>query len=194
MIVVISGSTREGNNTSKVAALCRAHLEAVGEEVFMIDLREIPAEVYRPSAYASKPAAFERFQRAILDAEGILTVVPEYNGSYPGALKYFIDMLRFPESLVDVPAAFVGLAAGEWGGLRAVEQLEMVFQYRHAHLYGRRVFLKGISGLLGEDGRLTVPELADRLQRMVRGFAAFCHGVNASGEGSRGSKVSGSAG
>jgi len=105
-------------------------------------------------------------------------VVAEYNGSFPGVLKYFIDMLRFPESLVDVPAGFVGVAAGEWGGLRAVEQLEMVFQYRHAHLYGRRVFLKGIDRLLDEDGRITDPALAERLETMVRGFAAFCRDVN----------------
>ncbi|RLE20696.1 MAG: NADPH-dependent oxidoreductase, partial [Acidobacteria bacterium] len=30
-------------------------------------------------------------QEAILETDGILTIVPEYNGSYPGALKYFID-------------------------------------------------------------------------------------------------------
>jgi len=75
-------------------------------------------------------------------ADGIVTVVPEYNGSFPGVLKYFIDMLRFPESLYGIPAAFVGIAAGEWGALRAVEQMEMVFQYRHAHLFGRRVFIR----------------------------------------------------
>ncbi len=177
MIAVISGTNRQDNMSSRVAALCRSILENEGEQVTFLDLRELPDALFRPEAYARKPPEFEPFQRAILEADGILTVVPEYNGSFPGVLKLFIDMLRFPESLVEVPAAFVGVAAGEWGGLRAVEQLEMIFQYRHAHLFGRRVFLKGIGELLGPGGRLTDPELETRLETTVRGFAAFCRAV-----------------
>ena len=128
----------------------------------------------RPSSYAAKPVNFEPFQQAILAADGILTVVPEYNGSYPGVLKLFIDMLRFPESLSDKPAGFVGVANGRWGARQAVEQLEMVFAYRHAHLYGRRVFLPAIRDLLADSGQLTDPELLDRLRVMSLGFAAFC--------------------
>jgi chromate reductase, NAD(P)H dehydrogenase (quinone) len=174
MIVVISGTNRTGSNTLKVAKLARRQLEAAGENVVLIDLREMPARLFTPDAYGTKPPEFEPVQKAILEADGILTVTPEYNGSYPGVLKYFIDMLRFPESLVDMPAAFIGLASGEWGGLRPVEQLEMVFHYRHAHLYGRRLFLKGISKLLDEEGRLADPELARRLDELVTGFAVFC--------------------
>lgn len=175
MIVVISGTNRAGSNTLKVAKLAREQLEAAGEKVALIDLREMPAGLFTPTAYRDKPPDFEPFQRMILEADGVLTVTPEYNGSYPGVLKYFIDMLRFPESLVDMPAAFIGLASGQWGALRSVEQLEMVFHYRHAHLFGRRLFLKGISKLLDEDGRLVDPELARRLDELVTGFAAFCH-------------------
>jgi NAD(P)H-dependent FMN reductase len=95
-------------------------------------------------------------------------------------LKYFIDMLKFPESQAGITAGFVGLAAGEWGGLRAVEQIELVFQYRLAHLYGRRVFFKQIHTLLDESGRLTDPTLVARLEKMVNGFVTFCREVGAS--------------
>ena len=64
--------------------------------------------------------------------------------------------------------------------VRAVEQLELVFQYRSAHLYGRRVFLKQIHTLLDESGRLTDPTLVARLEKMVKGFATFCREVGAS--------------
>ena len=116
----------------------------------------------------------------MLRASGIVTVVPEYNVSFPGVLKYFIDMLRFPDSLVGKPAAFVGLSAGTGGGVRAVEQLEMVFQYRNAHLYGRRLFLRNAHGLLGAGDELLDAELAARLERLLRGFAAFADAVSAS--------------
>lgn len=174
MIVVISGTNRPGSNTLRIARSVVATLEAAGEEVRLLDLATLPAELFAPGAYAARPAAFEAYQQAILDADGILTVVPEYNGSFPGVLKYFVDMLRFPQSLYEKPAAFVGLSAGPWGALRAVEQLEMVFQYRHAHLYGRRCFLSRIGAALDEEGRLGDAELRVRLEETVRGFAGFC--------------------
>lgn len=176
MIVVISGSNRPGNNSSVVAKALEAMVVDAGETIFPIDLETLPPDLFTPAAYAEKPAAFEPIQEAILAADGILTVVPEYNGSFPGSLKYFIDCLRFPESLVGIPSAFVGVAAGKWGGIRAVEQLEMVFQYRHAHLYGRRVFLGGIFGSI-TDGRLADQEALNRMQELVGGFVPFCQAL-----------------
>jgi len=180
VIVIVSGTNRPGSRSLLVATqLCRL-VEKLGEEAYPIDLRRMPAKLYLPGAYAEKPAAFAPFQQAILAASGIVTVVPEYNGSFPGVLKHFIDMLRFPESLLGIPAAFVGVAAGEWGALRAVEQLEMVFQYRHAHLFGRRVFIKGVEGILGENGEITDARILRRLEEQMSGFVAFCRSLGGS--------------
>lgn len=178
MIAVISGTNRPGAKTLGVAKIVGGILHEVGEEPQLLDLTQLPHDLFRPEAYTAKPPEFAKFQQMILDAHGILIVVPEYNGSYPGVLKYFIDMLRFPESLVDKPAGFVGLSAGRWGGIRSVEQLKMVMQYRHVHLYGRACYLPGIDGLLDDDGRVTDPEVEDRLRKTVIGFADFCRSLN----------------
>lgn len=174
MIVVISGSNRPNNNSRRVAHKIESMLHEAGEKVFFIDLEELPADLFIPASYACKPESFTQVERAVLTADGILTVVPEYNGSFPGALKYFIDLLPFPDCFAGVPSAFVGLAAGRWGGLRAVEQLEMVFQYRNAHLFGGRVFLPNISALLGEDGNLSDQDSLRRLKNLASGFVEFC--------------------
>ena len=100
-------------------------------------------------------------------------VTPEYNGSFPGVLKYFIDMLKFPESFQKRPVCFVGLAAGVWGALRPVEQLQQVFAYRNAHVYPERVFLPRIGGSLDDDGRLKDAELLQRLKAQAEGFVDF---------------------
>lgn len=174
MITVISGTNRPGSNTRKIAALIHEMLQGAGEEVSLLDLAGLPPEIFADSSYASKPGSFSAFQDQILETDGVLTVVPEYNGSFPGVLKYFIDMLRFPESLYEMPAAFVGISSGRWGGVRAVEHLEMVFQYRHAHLFGRRCFVPGVGRVLDENGRLTEPDIAERLNKLARNFARFC--------------------
>jgi NAD(P)H-dependent FMN reductase len=181
MFVVISGTNRPDSRTRRVSRLVEKELLEAKQQVTLLDLAELPADLFAPSSYATKPAAFSPYQEALLEADGILTVVPEYNGSFPGVLKYFIDMLRFPESLVDKPAGFVGLSAGRWGALRAVEQLELVFQYRCAHLYGHRLFLPGIGTLLDDEGCLTGPDYVERLRRTVVGFIDFSHRVGGVG-------------
>jgi len=177
MITVISGTNRPESNTSKVAVLVLEALTKNAEPTQLVDLSELPDELFASSSYASKPESFAPLQDAILATDGILTVVPEYNGSFPGVLKYFIDMLRFPDSLYEKPAAFIGISAGPWGAVRAVEHIEMVFQYRHAHLFGRRCFIPGINQALGEAGRFTDPEIEERLVTMVTGFADFCRSL-----------------
>ena len=141
-------------------------------EAELLDLGELPAEAFRPASYANKPDGFARFQEAVDRCQGMITVIPEYNGSFPGSLKYFIDLLRFPDSFKGLPCAFVGIAAGMWGGLRAVEQMQMVFQYRQARQFNKRVFIPHINAALGEDDRLT-PELTERMQAMLDGFTQF---------------------
>ena len=177
MITVISGTNRPNSNTRKIAGQVHDMLSEHGEDAMVLDLAELPPEIFDNSAYASKPSSFASFQDAVLSTDGVLTVVPEYNGSFPGVLKYFVDMLRFPESLYEKPAAFVGLSAGRWGGVRAVEQLEMVFHYRNAHLFGRRCFLPGIDTALDDSGHLADPKTADRVLKTALDFATFCRSL-----------------
>jgi NAD(P)H-dependent FMN reductase len=139
----------------------------------VLDLAQLPPEIFSPSAYAEKPKAFQPFAKAVLQSAGLHVVTPEYNGGIPGILKYFIDMLKFPESFERRPVCFTGLAAGIWGALRPVEQLQAIFGYRNAYLYPERVFLPQIHNLLDPSGRLKDDELAGRLKSQVHGFTEF---------------------
>ena len=88
-------------------------------------------------------------------------------------LKYFIDMLKFPESFERRPVCFVGLAAGIWGALRPVEQLQLIFGYRNAYLYPERVFIQQIGSQLDAHGRLTSQDILGRLKAQAEGFVTF---------------------
>jgi NAD(P)H-dependent FMN reductase len=103
----------------------------------------------------------------------LVLVTPEYNGGMPGVLKYFIDMLKFPESFERRPVCFVGVAAGQWGALRPVEQLQASFGYRNAHIFPERVFLPGVNGLLDERGKLNDDDIVGRLRKQAAGFVEF---------------------
>jgi chromate reductase, NAD(P)H dehydrogenase (quinone) len=172
-IILISGTNRPGSNTRKVAAIVEGVYKSLGVKIQLLDLAEMPPEIFSPTSYAAKPAGFSRFTEAILGADGLALVTPEYNGSFPGVLKYFIDMLPFPESLQERPVCFVGLSAGIWGALRSVEQLQAIFAYRNAFIYPERVFVPGIRGMLNEAGQFTNKEIETRLQTQAAGFVKF---------------------
>jgi NAD(P)H-dependent FMN reductase len=173
MITLVVGTNRPGSNTRKVSLEVQRIYESMSTKIRWIDLAELPPDIFSAEAYARKPAAFERFAQAILDASGLVIVTPEYNGGFPGVLKYFIDMLKFPESFQGRPVCFIGLAAGVWGALRPIEQLQQLFLYRGAHIYPERVYLPKINELLDADGRLNQPELVDRLRAQATGFVSF---------------------
>src|SRR5258706_14997111 len=98
MIVIISGTNRPGSNTRKVTAHVEATYKVLGVKAQLLDLADLPPEIFSPDSYAEKPVAFKKFTDAVLTSDGLVVVTPEYNGSLPGILKYFIDMLPFPES------------------------------------------------------------------------------------------------
>ena len=173
MIVIISGTNRPGSNTRKVSARVEALYRALGVETLVLDLAALSADLFSPTAYAAKPAGFSHFTDPILAADGLVVVTPEYNGGMPGVLKYFIDMLPFPESFEQRPVCFVGLAAGLWGALRPVEQLQTIFGYRNAYLFPERVFMPGINRLLDEAGQFTNPDTLERLKSQAAGFVGF---------------------
>ena len=172
-ILIISGTNRPGSNALKIARLIETHYRAVDAPTELLSLEQLPQEVIQGTSYAHKPPAMQELQRRVMAARGLHVVTPEYNGSFPGVLKVFIDMLKFPESFDRKPVAFVGESAGLWGGLRAVEQLQLIFGYRNAHVYPDRVFIPGINQKLDPSGRLTDPTIDERLAKQAAGFAAF---------------------
>ncbi len=173
MILIISGTNRPGSNTRKVVAQLEAIYSALSVPVQVLDLAQLPPSIILPSVYAQKPIEFQSFSDAVRAAEGLVVVTPEYNGSFPGILKYFMDLLPFPESFEHRPVCFVGLAAGMWGALRAVEQLQAIFGYRNAHIFPERVFIPGVAKMVDAAGRFANTDMEQRLEKQAAGFVDF---------------------
>jgi len=64
---------------------------------------------------------FPEWRDAIIRADGLVIVAPEYNHGYPGSLKAVLDVL-LPE-YIHKAVAFVGVSAGIWGGTRVIEAM-----------------------------------------------------------------------
>ncbi len=176
-ILIVAGTNRPGSNTQRVAGAILRHYLASGAAADVYPLADLPAEAFGPGAFADKPPALVAVQRRVLDAAGLHLVIPEYNGSFPGVLKHFVDLLKFPESFQDKPVAFTGLSAGTSGGVRGVEQMQMVFAYRNAHLFPGRVFIPAAGQKLDPDPdalpTVTDADIDRRLAEQAAGFARY---------------------
>lgn len=64
---------------------------------------------------------FPEWRDAIIQADGLVIVTPEYNHGYPGSLKAVMDLLL--REYVHKSVAFVGVSAGPWGGTRVIEAM-----------------------------------------------------------------------
>jgi chromate reductase len=178
-ILIISGTNRPGANALRIAQLVASLYAQANVANELLSLESLPPEIFMPTSYATKPPAMVELQNRVLNAAGLHIITPEYNGSFPGVLKYFIDLLKFPESFEHKPVAFIGEANGLWGGLRAVEHLQGIFGYRNAYQFPKRVFIQAVKGKFDAEGKLNDPELLKRIEEQCVGFARFAKAVNA---------------
>ena len=65
--------------------------------------------------------SFPEWRDAVIQADGLVIVTPEYNHGYPGSLKAVLDLLL--REYVHKSVAFVGVSAGPWGGTRVIEAM-----------------------------------------------------------------------
>jgi NAD(P)H-dependent FMN reductase len=64
---------------------------------------------------------FPEWREAIIQADGLVIVTPEYNHGYPGALKAVLDLLL--KEYIHKAVGLVGVSAGPWGGTRVIESM-----------------------------------------------------------------------
>lgn len=95
---------------------------------FTVDVID-PLEVSLPRLEQKPSPAVLAYRERIDKADAFVVVTPEYNHGYPAPLKAMID--HADEEWYAKPVALVSYG-GISGGLRAVEQLRLVFAELHA--------------------------------------------------------------
>ena len=172
MKYVISGTNRPNSRSLRVAQKVQEIYRSLGEEIGLIDLRELPLQELDGSQYGkNKPEALQKTISDLIASDGIILVCPEYNGSYPGALKYFIDHWDYPVTFEARPICFIGIG-GKFGGVRPCEHLQQVFAYRNAYIFPERVFFFNVWTQF-EDDIINDSETSKLLKVQAQGFQKF---------------------
>lgn len=154
-LAVIVASTREGRFAPVVASWFTAHAGRRDDIVVdVLDLAEIGPYELR---YGSEEMA--SYAKRVGAADAFVVVTPEYNHSFPAPLKHAVDLLH--QEWQAKPVGFVSYG-GISGGLRAVEQLRLVFAELHAVTVRETVSFPMAGSLFDDDGKLREPLDADR--------------------------------
>jgi NAD(P)H-dependent FMN reductase len=165
-LVVILGSNREGRFGPVVSDWF--HSRVAERDDFTIDLIDV-ADTDLPTALSFSPGAeaageLAKVSPRLADADAFVVLTPEYNHSYPAALKSLIDWHR--AEWMAKPVGFVSYGAMS-GGLRAVEHLRQVFAELHAVTVRNTVSFHNAGALFDDQGRHKDPTDADAAAKMM---------------------------
>ena len=147
MYTIISGTNRVGSNTLKVATTYQQLLHKKGIESNLLSLANINLLV--------RDAAFEKIENELLiPTSKFLFITPEYNGSFPGALKMLIDTSESNIIWANKKALLTGVSTGRAGNLRGMEHLAGVLNYLKITVLPNLLPISVINTLMDENGQL----------------------------------------
>ena len=130
----------------KIAEYYQDILTHLGASSIILDLINLPHDFTVSALYENtgKNEDFNNLKSLLENTDKFVFVVPEYNGSYPGVLKAFIDGLPYPNSFANKKAALVGLSSNMQGAAIALSHLNDVFSYLGMNTLAMRVKLAQI--------------------------------------------------
>lgn len=155
MITVISGSNRQDSECLQFAKKFYEILtEKSEEEVKLLALETIPHDWFFSHMYHKDQQADSLKQiqdEYMIPASKFLIVTPEYNGSYPGALKLFLDacsVRAYSETFKWKRAALAGVASGRAGNLLGMDHLAAVLNHLGIVTMPNRLPISQINSLM----------------------------------------------
>lgn len=173
MVTIISGTNRPSSNTLKVAEYYQRTLKQKGLETHLFNLEDLPPTLISSDLYGKRSPEFEAIQKMILQTTKFLFIIPEYNGSFPGVLKTFIDACNFPDSFYDKKAALVGVSSGKYGNIRGIDHFGGVCSYLHLNVLPLRLHIATIRTELDEQGNLFKEDTLKFTDQQMDKFIAF---------------------
>jgi NAD(P)H-dependent FMN reductase len=120
-IGIILGTGREGAHSEKVANFVFEEAKNFGFEVEYIKVKDWLDKPYTGGMSEEKR---NKMSEILNSLDGFIIVSPEYNHSFPGELKLFLD--EFYEEFNHKPVGICGVSVGKLGGSRMVESLRLV--------------------------------------------------------------------
>lgn len=154
MITIISATNRPNSNTLKIARNYAQLMEKQGVNSKILTLESVPVDIVFSDLYNNRSEEFQKLiNEFIIPAQKFVVISPEYNGSFPGILKVFLDALP-PELNRGKKVSLIGVSSGRGGNMRGMDHLTGIFNYLCFHVHHNKLAISNILSLLDEQGNV----------------------------------------
>lgn len=172
-IIILNCTNRAGSNSLKISKLYKQLLNEKNNNVEIFDLSDLPKTIAFTELYGKRSVEYsELIEKNITDQENFIFVVPEYNGSFPGILKVFLDSIP-PKEWANKKACLVGVSTGRAGNLRGMDQLAAILHYLKMHVYHNKLPISLVDKLLDERGNFISEDQKNVCLFQLEGFLNF---------------------
>ncbi len=172
----VAGSLRADSHNRRLLRAAARELPPGSELVEFDGLKTVePFDETDERAEGGGMPGADAFLDAIRDADAILFVTPEYNGSIPGALKNAVDWASRPtpatSPLAGKPVAAIGASTGMFGAAWAQAELRKALGLAGARVLHEELALPGADDAFHEDGHLKRAATRRRLGQILARLA-----------------------
>jgi chromate reductase, NAD(P)H dehydrogenase (quinone) len=182
-ILAFSGSARRESLNKKLLAAVVDAVRAVGGDVTLVDLRDLPMPLYDGDLEDAEgmPANAAKMVQLITQHEALLIASPEYNSQITPLLKNTIDWCTRAEEnpLKGKVAAVVSASPGNFGGIRSMTLARQLLTHLGCHVIPAQCVLPLADKAFNATGHLqearaqkAVVGVANELVRVTRQLSA----------------------
>jgi len=176
MITVICGTNRPGSNSEIIAKYYYQQLKKKAKvEVKFLSLDRLNEVSVREGMYEADTQCEvikDLQSEFMVPAKRFVFVIPEYNGSFPGIFKYFIDAIsigKYKESFSGKHALLVGVATGRAGNLRGMGHLTDILLHIGTHVHPSQMPYSSVGKAL-KDGKITDADTRKNIRSHIEGW------------------------
>lgn len=171
-IVVVSCTNRPDSNTLKVSKIYEKILKEKHTETSILDFSLLPQNLAFSETFGRRSDKYaELIDEYVSKINKFIFVVPEYNGSFPGILKTFLESMH-PREWANKDACLVGVSDGRAGNLRGLEHLTGILHYLKMHVYHDKLPISIVNKVMDAEGRFSEAQMK-ACEAQVEGFLKF---------------------
>lgn len=172
--LVFAASLRTGSLNVKLSRLAADVIETHGGTVDFAFMNEFDVPSYDQDVQDADgfPPGAEVFYDRLNKTDAFVIASPEYNASFPGALKNLIDWVsRFkPQPFNYRHGLLLSASPSMSGGNRGLWSLRVPLEHLGARIYPDMFSLAQAQQGLDPQGRIINPQLSERFEKTIVGY------------------------
>lgn len=173
MLTIITGTNRPENQTQIVVNYYINYLKSKGVNCQNLKLTDLPENFLTNEMYGKSSDSYkELVEKYIKEADRFVFVVPEYNGSYAGVLKVFIDSIA-TSNFRGKKAAVVGVSDGRAGNVLGMDHFIATLNHIGIATVPFRLPISRIMEMINNNKELINPEIVKNIERQADALINF---------------------